>query len=52
VRCVDEAYEALRVVPGLDANRPVLVWLAEEQFLQSHRRGEQRDWLLPTPHRR
>ena len=29
VRCVSDAYEALRVVPGLDQNGPVLVWLAD-----------------------
>jgi hypothetical protein len=33
VRCVGEAYEMLDVIPGVDPNGPVLVWLAE-QFRQ------------------
>jgi hypothetical protein len=42
VRCIGEAYEALRVIPGVNANGPALVWVAE-QFLQVYRRGEDRD---------
>jgi hypothetical protein len=37
VTCVEEAYEALRLLPGLDANGPAVVWLAD-QLLQIRRR--------------
>jgi hypothetical protein len=37
ITCVEEAYEALRLLPGLDANGPAVVWLAE-QLLQARRR--------------
>lgn len=40
VKCVGEAYEALHLMPGVDANGPVLVWLAE-QFLRIRRAAEQ-----------
>jgi hypothetical protein len=36
VKCIGEAYDALRVLPGVDANGPVLVWLAEK-FVASYR---------------
>ena len=36
VTCVEEAYEALRLLPGLDANGPAVVWLAD-QLLQIRR---------------
>jgi hypothetical protein len=39
VKCIGEAYDALHLMPGVDANGPVLVWLAE-QFVQIHRRAE------------
>lgn len=39
VKCVGEAYEALHLMPGVDANGPVLVWLAE-QFIQIRRAAE------------
>ena len=39
VKSVGEAYEALHLMPGVDANGPVLVWLAE-QFVQIQRRAE------------
>jgi hypothetical protein len=37
ITCVEEAYEALRLLPGLDANGPAVVWLAD-QLLQARRR--------------
>ena len=40
VRCIGEAYEALHLMPGVDENGPVLVWLAE-QFMQIQRKAEQ-----------
>lgn len=39
VACIGEAYEALHLLPGVDANGPALVWLAEH-FLHVHRRNE------------
>jgi len=39
VKCIGEAYEALHLMPGVDANGPVLVWLAE-QFMQIQRRAD------------
>jgi hypothetical protein len=39
VKCIGEAYEALHLMPGVDENGPVLVWLAE-QFMQTQRRAE------------
>jgi hypothetical protein len=39
VRCIGDAYEALRVLPGVDANGPVLVWLAE-QFRSAYRQAD------------
>jgi hypothetical protein len=39
VQCIADADEALRLVPGVDANGPVLVWLAEH-LLHAYRRGE------------
>ena len=40
VKCVGQAYEALHLMPGVDENGPVLVWLAE-QFMQIQRKAEQ-----------
>jgi hypothetical protein len=37
ISCVEDAYEALHVRPGVDANGPILVWMAE-QLLQARRR--------------
>jgi hypothetical protein len=37
VLCVEEAYEALRLIPGLDANGPAVVWLAEHLLQARHR---------------
>lgn len=39
VKCIGEAYEALHLMPGVDANGPVLVWLAD-QFMQIRRGAE------------
>jgi hypothetical protein len=30
VRCVGDAYELLDLLPGVDPNGPVLVWLADQ----------------------
>jgi hypothetical protein len=38
-RCIGEAYEALRVLPGVDAKGPALVRLAE-QFRAAYRQAE------------
>ncbi|MCM3920221.1 hypothetical protein ND748_00765 [Frankia sp. AiPs1] len=29
VGCIEDAFEAIRLLPGLDANGPALVWLAD-----------------------
>ena len=29
VRCVADAFEALKMIPDMDANGPILVWLSE-----------------------
>jgi hypothetical protein len=39
VTCVAEAYEALHLIPGVDENGPVLVWLSEH-LLHAHRRND------------
>jgi hypothetical protein len=39
IACVGEAYEALRLLPGVEENGPALTWLAEH-FLHVHRRSE------------
>jgi len=39
MKCIGQAYEALHLMPGVDANGPVLVWLAE-QFMQIQRRAD------------
>jgi hypothetical protein len=39
VSCVSEAYESLHLIPGVDENGPVLVWLAEH-LLHAHRRND------------
>ena len=38
VRCAADAFEALKMIPDIDANGPILVWLSD-QFLDLHRRG-------------
>ena len=40
VKCVEDAYDALRLIPGLDANGPALVWLADH-LLAAHSREMQ-----------
>jgi hypothetical protein len=39
VTSIEEAYEALRLIPGVDANGPALVWLADH-LMQAHMRYE------------
>jgi hypothetical protein len=39
VKCIGQAYEALHLMPGVDEDGPVLVWLAE-QFMQIQRRAD------------
>ncbi|HEU4565853.1 MAG TPA: hypothetical protein VFS05_14430 [Gemmatimonadaceae bacterium] len=41
VQCVADAHEALRLLPGVDENGPVLMWLADH-LLEAHRRSEHR----------
>jgi hypothetical protein len=36
ITCVEEAYEAIRLLPGMDANGPAVVWLADH-LLQARR---------------
>jgi hypothetical protein len=43
VTCVAEAYEALKFIPGVDENGPILVWMTEH-LLHAHRRNDK-----PTP---
>jgi hypothetical protein len=38
IRCVTDAFEALKMIPGIDANGPVLVWLSG-QLLHQHQKG-------------
>jgi hypothetical protein len=38
IRSIEEAFEALRVIPGIDENGPVLVWLTEHLY-QAHSRS-------------
>lgn len=40
VQCVEEAYESLRLIPGVDENGPALVWVADH-LLQAHSRSTQ-----------
>jgi hypothetical protein len=39
IQCIADSYEALRLIPGVDANGPALVWLAEH-ILHAHRRAQ------------
>jgi hypothetical protein len=39
ITCVEEAYEALRLLPGMNANGPAVVWRAD-QLLQVRRQHE------------
>lgn len=37
IRCIGDAYEALRVLPDVDPNGPALVWLASHLLeIQRH----------------
>jgi hypothetical protein len=38
VRCVSDAFDALKLIPGIDANGPILVWLSG-QLLHSHQKS-------------
>jgi hypothetical protein len=38
VRCVETAYESLRLIPGMDTSGRTLVWFAGH-LLQAHRRA-------------
>ena len=40
VQCIEDAYEALRLIPGVDANGPALVWFADH-LRQAHDRARQ-----------
>lgn len=40
VQCIEEAYEALHLMPGVDENGPALVWLADH-LLEAHTHVEQ-----------
>ena len=40
IRSIEEAFEALRVIPELDVNGPLLVWLTDHLY-QAHSRVEQ-----------
>jgi hypothetical protein len=42
VKCIEEAYDSLRLMPGLDANGPALVWLAGK-ILQAKRKAGRAD---------
>ena len=39
VRCIRDAYEELHLLPGLDANGPAVVWLADH-LLEARKRLE------------
>ena len=39
ITCVEEAYESLRLLRGMNANGPAVVWLAD-QLLQVRRQHE------------
>jgi hypothetical protein len=40
-RCVGDAYEVLDLIPGVNPNGPILVWLAEnfKQIRKAHSDG-------------
>ena len=40
IRSIEEAFEALRIMPGVDENGPLLVWLTDH-FYRAHSRVEQ-----------
>jgi hypothetical protein len=42
VRCVETAYESLRLMPGVDTSGRTLVWFAGH-LLQAHRRATSTD---------
>ncbi|GAA0923589.1 hypothetical protein [Pseudonocardia zijingensis] len=42
VRCVETAYESLRVMPGVDTSARTLVWFAG-RLLLAHERATKRD---------
>lgn len=37
VKCIGDAYDSLIVIPGIDANGPVLVWFAEKLYEASRK---------------
>ena len=39
-QCIEEAYETLRIIPGVDENGPALVWFADH-LLQARTRHTQ-----------
>jgi hypothetical protein len=41
VRCIEEAHEALRIMPDVDPNGPALVWFADHlwEAYSRNRRG-------------
>lgn len=39
IRCIRDAYEDLHLLPGLDANGPAVVWLADH-LLEARRRPQ------------
>ena len=40
VRCAADAFEALKVIPGIDPNGPILVWLSQHLF-EAHQNHDQ-----------
>jgi hypothetical protein len=45
VRCIEDAYESLRLIPGVDESGPALIWMADhlwEAYSRSHPPAETR----------
>ncbi len=40
VRCATDAFEALKVIPDIDPNGPILVWLSQH-LLEAHQKQDQ-----------
>lgn len=40
VGCIEDAHEALRLMPGVDENGPALIWLADHLW-QAYSRSHQ-----------
>jgi hypothetical protein len=40
VQCIEDAFDAIRIMPGVDENGPVLVWLADHLW-QARSRSHQ-----------